>query len=394
MALWGRLDLLQRRTWLRVLATVLIVGASAGFFGSVVSIRHEWERASQAIGQSLAGDEAAVYGALLRENGSIVVEGEQYAGPVEVLRTLVDEDGTPKDVQRIVFVLLRDWIPDWAPRWLLLETSIAWALMFVCMVIGVAVIWSGLMVPVGTLLVVGGGLTGLFWLLAWDRWVGVPIAIAILLSTFLMSIRVLQMALAGRRGWMAVAHTLLQEVSRTRLAMGFVVALLVVLPLLPLTLDESAPIAQVVQAYLARSLGLAFAVAALLVLLVGCSSICFDIRDRHIWHLVTKPLGRANYLFGKWLGVVLLGGIMLTIAGSWSFAWVQYLRSSYMPRTRVEFAEQAALMEDVLVARRSMLPVYEELEESDIRGRIDQILLQADIVRLVHACSAFQMMSL
>ncbi len=232
MALWGRLDLLQRRTWLRVLATVLIVGASAGFFGSVVSIRHEWERASQAIGQSLAGDEAAVYGALLRENGSIVVEGEQYAGPVEVLRTLVDEDGTPKDVQRIVFVLLRDWIPDWAPRWLLLETSIAWALMFVCMVIGVAVIWSGLMVPVGTLLVVGGGLTGLFWLLAWDRWVGVPIAIAILLSTFLMSIRVLQMALAGRRGWMAVAHTLLQEVSRTRLAMGFVVALLVVLPLL------------------------------------------------------------------------------------------------------------------------------------------------------------------
>tara|TARA_B100001964_G_scaffold59896_1_gene67977 strand:- start:2341 stop:4452 length:2112 start_codon:yes stop_codon:yes gene_type:complete len=376
VALWGRLDLLQRRTWLRVLATVLIVGASAGFFGSVVSIRHEWERASQAIGQSLAGDEAAVYGALLRENGSIVVEGEQYAGPVEVLRTLVDEDGTPKDVQRIVFVLLRDWIPDWAPRWLLLETSIAWALMFVCMVIGVAVIWSGLMVPVGTLLVVGGGLTGLFWLLAWDRWVGVPIAIAILLSTFLMSIRVLQMALAGRRGWMAVAHTLLQEVSRTRLAMGFVVALLVVLPLLPLTLDESAPIAQVVQAYLARSLGLAFAVAALLVLLVGCSSICFDIRDRHIWHLVTKPLGRANYLFGKWLGVVLLGGIMLTIAGSWSFAWVQYLRSSYMPRTRVEFAEQAALMEDVLVARRSMLPVYEELEESDIRGRIDQILLE------------------
>ncbi|MDP7575238.1 MAG: hypothetical protein QF723_09030, partial [Phycisphaerales bacterium] len=292
VALWGRLDLLQRRTWLRVLVTVLIVGASAGFFGSVVSIRHEWERASQAIGQSLAGDEAAVYGALLRENGSIVVEGEQYAGPVEVLRTLVDEDGTPKDVQRIVFVLLRDWIPDWAPRWLLLETSIAWALMFVCMVIGVAVIWSGSMVPVGTLLVVGGGLTGLFWLLAWDRWVGVPIAIAILLSTFLMSIRVLQMALAGRRGWMAVAHTLLQEVSRTRLAMGFVVALLVVLPLLPLTLDESAPIAQVVQAYLARSLGLAFAVAALLVLLVGCSSICFDIRDRHIWHLVTKPLCR------------------------------------------------------------------------------------------------------
>jgi hypothetical protein len=191
-----------------------------------------------------------------------------------------------------------------------------------------------------------------------------------------MAMRVLQIAMCGRQGWMAVAHTVLREVSRTRLAMGFVVALLIILPLLPLTLDDSAPIGQIVQAYLARSLGLSFAVAALLVLLVGCSSICFDIRDRHIWHLVTKPLGRANYLFGKWLGIVLLGGVMLAIAGSWSFGWVQYLQSSYVPRTRVEFAEQAALMEDVLVARRSMLPVYEDLEELDVRGRIDQILLE------------------
>ena len=376
VALWGHFDLLQRKTWIRVFATIIVVAASAGFFGSVVQIRHGWETASRQIAESLTGDEATVYGSLLREHGTVVIADEEFAGPVEVLQTVIDEDGTPRDVQRIVFVLLRDWIPDWAPQWLLLETGMAWTLMFVLMGIGVAVIWSGLLVPVGTLMIGGGILSGLFWSLAWDRWVGVPIAMAFLLSTFLMLVRVLQFALAGRQGWMAVAHTLLREVSRTRLAMGFVVALLVVLPLLPLTLDHSAPIAQVVQAYLARSLGLAFMVAALLVLLVGCSSICFDIRDRHIWHLVTKPLGRANYLFGKWLGVVLLGGIMLAIAGSWSFAWVQYLQSSYMPRTRVEFVEQAALMESVLVARRSMLPVYEELDEVDVRGRIDQILLE------------------
>jgi ABC-type transport system involved in multi-copper enzyme maturation permease subunit len=376
IALWGRLDLLQRRSWLRVLATVVVVAASAGFFGSVVSIRHEWDQAARSLGQSLTSDEAAVYGTLLRESGTVVVEGQEYAGPVEVLQTLIDEDGTPTDVQRIVFVLLRDWIPGWAPRWLLLETEIAWAMMFLCMAIGVGVIWSGLMVQVGVLLVGGSGVSWAFWLLAWDRWVGVPIAMAFLLSTFLMAIRGLQMMLAGRHGWMAVAHTLLREVSRTRLAMGFVVILLLVLPLLPLTLDESAPIGHIVQAYLARSLGFAFSIAALLVLLVGCSSICFDIRDRHIWHLVTKPLGRASYLFGKWIGVVLLGGVMLAIAGGWSFGWVQYTRNSYMPRTRVEFAEQAALMEDVLVARRSMPPVYEELDESAIRSRVDQILLE------------------
>jgi hypothetical protein len=376
VALWGQFDHLQRKLWVRLCATVVIIGASAGFFGSVVSIRHGWETASRQISTSLNGDEATVYGTLLRDNGSAVIDGTTFAGPVEVLKTLIDEDGTPKDVQRIVFVLLRDWIPGWAPQWLLLETGIAWTLMFVLMVIGVAVIWSGLLVPVATLLVAGSVLSSLCWYLAWERWVGVPIAMAFLLSTFLMSIRVLQFALAGRQGWMAVAHTLLQEVSRTRLAMGFVVALLVVLPLLPLTLDLSAPIAQIVQAYLARSLGLAFLVAAMLVLLVGCSSICFDIRDRHIWHLVTKPLGRAHYLFGKWLGIVLLGGIMLGIAGAWSFGWVQFMQSSYMPRTQTEFIEQAELMDNVLVARRSMFPVYEDLDDAGVRGRIDQILLE------------------
>ena len=350
--------------------------ASGVFFGAIVSIRADWERASQDIGQALSGDEAAMYGALLREHGTVVISETEYAGPVEVLRTLIKEDGTPADVQRTIFLLLRDWIPNWAPQWLLLETGMAWTLMFAFMVIGAAVVWSGLLVPVLTLMVAGAVCSGLFWFLDWDRWVGVPLAMALLLSVFLMFMRVLQIALSGRQGWMAVADTLLREVSRTRLAMGFVVVLLLSLPLLPLSLDQSAPIAQVVQAYLARSLGLAFLVAALLVLLVGCSSICFDIRDRHIWHLATKPLNRANYLFGKWVGVVLLGGVVLMIAGSWSFAWVQYLRSSDMPRTRVERVEHADLLESVLVARRSMLPVYEELKEMDVRGRIDQIVLE------------------
>ncbi|MDG2478141.1 MAG: hypothetical protein P8M32_09675 [Phycisphaerales bacterium] len=374
VSLWRLFERWQRLMWVRILASIVVVAAAVGFFGSIVSIRSNWEMASTEIGQSLLGDEASVYGSLLRDNGTVVINGHEYGAPIEVLQQVIAEDGTPTDVQRIVFVLLRDWIPSWSPRWLLLETGMSWKFMGAMIVIGLAVIWTGLLVPVVTLLAIGIAGTSLFWSLGWEQWVGVPIAMAVLLSTFLMAIRVLQLALAGRQGWMAVAHTVLQEVSRTRLAMGFVIALLVVLPLLPLTLDQSAPIGQVVQAYLARSLGLAFLVAALLVLLVGCSSICFDIRDRHIWHLVTKPLGRAHYLFGKWVGVVLLGGVMLGIAGSWSFAWVQYMQSSYVPRTRVEFADQAELMEEVLVARENMFPVYEELEEGDVRGRIDQIL--------------------
>ena len=102
VALWGHFDLLQRKTWIRVFATIIVVAASAGFFGSVVQIRHGWETASRQIAESLTGDEATVYGSLLREHGTVVIADEEFAGPVEVLQTVIDEDGTPRDVQRIV----------------------------------------------------------------------------------------------------------------------------------------------------------------------------------------------------------------------------------------------------------------------------------------------------
>ena len=53
VALWGHFDLLQRKTWIRVFATIIVVAASAGFFGSVVQIRHGWETASRQIAESL-----------------------------------------------------------------------------------------------------------------------------------------------------------------------------------------------------------------------------------------------------------------------------------------------------------------------------------------------------
>jgi len=368
------LDRVQRGRWFRVLASVVVVGASCGLFGSLLAIRSGFDRDYAAISTALLGDEADRYAMVLRESGEVVIDGETFRGPVDVLETMIDEDGNPIDPRRIAFLLLRDAIPDWAPTWLLLESGLSWSLMFVTIAIGLAVVWMGTTVSVLLLLAAGGALSGLMAAFGWDSWVAVPIAMATLIAAYLTVTRLLQLALSGRAGWMSVAHTLLSEVARTRLALGFVVTLLVALPLLPLTLDREAPIDQLVQAYLARSIGLSFAMSAVLVLLIGCSTVCFDIRDRHIWHLVTKPLGRTSYLFGKWVGVVLLGGVLLAMAGAWSWGTMRYLDSSIVPQTRSEIEAAAALDANVLVARSSMRPQYEELAESDIRGRVDQIL--------------------
>lgn len=372
---FGRvLDSLQRRLWFRILSSIIVVGVAGGVFGTIIGIRASFDRDYLTITNALLSDEADRYGSVLLETGEVIIDGETFTGPQVVFESLIDEDGVPKDARRIAFVLLRDSIPEWTPNWLLLESGLAWSLMFVVIGIGLAVIWMGTVVSVASLILAGGLATGLVWLMGWASWVPVPLAIAILIAAFLTLTRLLQIILSGRSGWMAVAHTLLSEVARTRLALGFVVTLLIVLPLIPMTLDQSAPIDQLVQAYLARSIGIAFAMAAVMVLLIGCSTVCFDIRDRHIWHLVTKPMGRTSYLFGKWVGVVLLGAIILSIAGAWSYATMRYLDSSRVPQTRSEIEAARALDNNVLVARSSMRPVYEELSEADYRGRIDAIL--------------------
>lgn len=372
----SRFDDLQRQRWCRIVATGLLLAVAGGFFGRIVSIRVNWDADSALIATALTGDEATTYGVLLRNEGRIVLDGEVFEAPTDVMQTYVEEDGTTSDPQIVIFILLQDAIPSWAPKWLLLETSLSWKLMVITCVIGVAIIWTGLLVPVVALLLLGAVFSGIFAFFGGGQWIGVPVAICTLLSAYLLAIRILQLLLSSSVGWSAVAHTLLWEASRTRLSLAFVVTLLITMPLLPLTLSMDAPIDQIVQAYIARSLGLAFLLSAFMMLMLGCSSVCFDIRDRHIWHLVSKPLGRANYLFGKWLGVILLGGVMLAVAGSWSFGYVQYLRVSYLPRTSAEYLAQEDLLQDVLVARTSKRPIYLEMNGDEVRGRIDELVLE------------------
>jgi hypothetical protein len=372
----SRLDTLQRQRWCRIVATVLLLALAGGFFGRIVSIRVNWDKDSAVLATALTGDEATTYGILLRNEGRIVIDGEVFEAPTDVMQTYLEEDGTTGEPQRVIFILLQDSIPDWAPKWLLLDTSLSWKLMVITSVIGIAIIWTGLLVSVVTLIFLGAVFSGIFAVFDGGQWIGVPVAICTLLSAYLLAVRILQLLLSSSMGWSAVAHTLLWEASRTRLSLAFVVTLLITMPLLPLTLTLDAPIDQVVQAYIARSLGLAFLLSAFMMLMLGCSSVCFDIRDRHIWHLVSKPLGRFNYLFGKWLGVILLGGVMLAVAGSWSFGYVQYLRVSYLPRTTAEYLAQQDLLEDVLVARTSKRPIYLEMSGKEVRARIDELVLE------------------
>ena len=57
---------------------------------------------------------------------------------------------------------------------------------------------------------------------------------------------------------------------------------------------------------------------------------CFlvEIATRQIHMTLTKPLGRVQYLLGKWLGIVLLNAVLLVVAGIATYGFTTAIASN------------------------------------------------------------------
>ena len=53
--------------------------------------------------------------------------------------------------------------------------------------------------------------------------------------------------------------------------------------------DPDAPLRYRVQTFISRSMGLSFVFAACMTLFLACGTVAFEIRDRQIWQVVSKP---------------------------------------------------------------------------------------------------------
>ena len=369
-----RADALQRRRSLRVVVSLLVVTLAGWFFGTALVTRNTFDTRARLIDAAINGEDGAEYARVLRQTGQVDIGGETYSAPPGPLELLITSEDQITDPIRLVFLLLRDHVPAWMPSWLLVEQTTAWTLLISTVVLGLLTIWLGLLVPAFMALCLGGLGALLAWVIGADAWVLPPLAMAGLFLVFLVLTDVASTLLARPIGWCAVAHTLLKEASRTRLSLGFVIVLLVVLPLLPLTINLDGPLRHAIQAYLGRSIGFTFLLLAIMTVALTCSTVAFDVRDRYIWHIVTKSLDRFSYMLGKSAGVVILNAIILLIAGGWIYGYVQYMRHLPVPPTLAGAADQVAIDEEVLVARDVIRPEYEQMAESEIRSAVDRVI--------------------
>jgi hypothetical protein len=110
---------------------------------------------------------------------------------------------------------------------------------------------------------------------------------------------------------------------------------------------------------------------ALITIALSCSSVCGDIDSRRIHMALSKPLRRWEYLLGKWLGVVLLDLLLVSLVGIGVYAFAEALRRS----PTADNADRRAVEEQVLTARASARPVHPRQQEFDkaVEGTIMQI---------------------
>ena len=269
-------------------------------------------------------------------------------------------------------VLMAPHVPAWAPHWLresketvmvLGAATLGWLLLVILLRIplqaGLTVLGTG--VPFGIASALGA--TTAMWVIG---------GVGLLTFTYMLLVRGFLLLYSVPRQIPAVAATVLREATRTRVPLLFIIALLVLLPLIPVFISPEDPLRFRIQTFISRSMGLTFYLASCMTIVLACATVAFEIRDRQIWQLVTKPMGRFNYLLGKWLGIVSLNVVLVTIASVSMFLFIQYQRRLPIESSRTALEDARQVETAVLTARVNRYPTYETLSKEQIQARVEE----------------------
>lgn len=216
-----------------------------------------------------------------------------------------------------------------------------------------------------------GAVAGMLWMAGWQT-LAISVAGVVALAVgFVAGVAVLRKVLSGSHPIVGVARAIVEEAIGTRLSILLVMLVVVSLPILPLLLDPSERLAYRVQFFLSWSLSGASVLLALITVALCCSSVCGDIDSRRIHLSLSKPVRRWEYLFGKWLGVILLDLLLVALVGIGVYAFAFALARS----PAADAADRLAVDEQVLTARASARPVHPrgaEFEQS-VAATIEEI---------------------
>lgn len=189
--------------------------------------------------------------------------------------------------------------------------------------------------------------------------------------SFLLLLAVARQLLRRGPGPIGVARAVLEEAVRMKVALVFIALLLVVLPALPLTLGTDEPLRYRVQSFLSYSLAATGFLLSLMTIFLACGTLSWEIEGKQIFTTAVKPISRTSYLLGKWLGVVVLNAVLLTVAGGAIYGFTVFYLAEQPAQDEYD---RVALEQEVLTARVSAPPS----PAAPLERRVEQRLQNLD----------------
>ena len=262
-----------------------------------------------------------------------------------------------------------EWLPSmfrerrgYDPQFMIVTAAAVFAMWWLL------VTWLDLSITSVLILLATAALVALAWAAGWSMFAVALAGIGVLSFTFIVLIQAALLILRYPSQIFAVAHTVVKESVRLRVSVFFIGALLIILPLVPIFVASEKELAYRIQSYISWSTGLTFYLAAFMTIFLGCATVSFEIRDRQIWQLMTKPVSRLKYLIGKWLGIMAVNVVLLVVAGLSIFLFIQYLQAQPAANLR----DRVEVDQEILSARVGRFPQFEPLSPRELTRAVDE----------------------
>ncbi len=167
--------------------------------------------------------------------------------------------------------------------------------------------------------------------------------------------------------WAVARHTF-KQCLRMKIAGLFMLLLAVTLVALPFGMKGDGTLGGQIRSFLSYGPGLTAMLLSLMTVFLSAGIVSSDIRDKQIFSVATKPVPRWQYIFGRWLGLLLLNAMLLSAASVGIYGMARYLRT----RPALNSEDRRAVETEVFAARMDIRPAPLDLQ-ANLDRRVDEL---------------------
>ena len=166
----------------------------------------------------------------------------------------------------------------------------------------------------------------------------------------------------------AVAKNTIKQALRMKMAVVFIVLLLILLPVLGVSATGDETLKGRLQTFVSYGLSLTSFLLCILTIVVSIYTLTSDIKYRQIYTVITKPIRRYQLLLGKLLGVILLDIALLVL-----FSAIIYTFAIFMPKFFDATEQEMVQANNEFYTARAALRIPEVDVTQEVKKRFEEL---------------------